>query len=487
MDNINTIDMLDPKRLSDLEYLRDTADNFDLSDYDADTEALYCYAQRLYLGTPETGEEKDKGMELFAKLFIYFYQNGELYSEWYDEEKEELICECNIGEGYKDIFLGAEFFTSNDVGPNEYLIEIAKIIQKGIPGVLEADPERAFNLVDHMPQVFGMLGGMELVESIRIQDFAKWFLGNCYMNGLGIKQNLGHALANYLFYRTDHLAQKWHESLITDEFDKLYIMFEEQDDAGLSKVELLSKYCALSVMTMEGIGCTPNLEKAMQYVLKAKEWNEKIHKNSPFGFEDLNGEFGFNFKYFCRLLSFNAKPYTEDMFLCKGEHVYLGKYNNRAVSWRVLDVSDGKALLLADEALESSYILGSRAMDRDWAQMGISYLVDIEEGLDSYLYDAEEGTGECFFLNEEMVNEYLPDPEDRICYYREQAYSNSMDGEEMNYNKLAEWWLLSEEDMENETRNFVGIDGEVYEGNYHHDFGIRPAMYVKVANGRKNG
>jgi len=365
--------------------------------------------------------------------------------------------------------------------PTQYLIEIAKIIQKGIPDVLDADPKRAFNLVNNMPPIMDMIGGMELVETLRIEDDAKLFLADCYMRGLGVNKNPFNALSKYLLYRTDYLAQKWYGSFITDEFDKLYVILKNLNDKNLNEHSLLSKYCALAVMTMEGIGCTPDLEKAMQYIIKAKKYNAKIDKDSLFGFEELNGQFGFNFKYFCRLLSFNAKQYKKNMHLLRGQHVYLGKYNNRAVSWKVLNVSDGKALLLADEALESSYILGHRGMDGDWSNLGIDYLIDIEEDMESYLYDSKKGTGKCFLLNQEQVNEYLRDPQDRICYYREQAYTNNSRGDTLNYNKLAEWWLLPEEDMENEIRKLVGPDGEIYKANYHHNFGIRPAMYVKVA------
>ncbi|NLB78885.1 MAG: hypothetical protein GX796_08605 [Clostridiaceae bacterium] len=185
------------------------------------------------------------------------------------------------------------------------------------------------------------------------------------------------------------------------------------------------------------------------------------------------------------------------------------------IDWKVLDVQDGKALVLSDLILENRMLNDKSNAFNEWAGSSLrTYLNDefynktfskserkriVSTALLNNInpeYSGSLGTDtkdKIFLLSAEEVNRYFKDEESRIAYADRNApaiyYSAVNDGAknpyEGVYQKYASWyWLLRTPALNDESR-VCSVDpyGKDSTAANNIEYGVRPAMWIKLDGG----
>ncbi len=183
-----------------------------------------------------------------------------------------------------------------------------------------------------------------------------------------------------------------------------------------------------------------------------------------------------------------------------GDTGTFGTYQGEAISWTVLAVEDGKALLLADSILDCQPYNDSLVDDLTWSDCSLrtwlndSFLNDAftaEEQakiLDSSLEDAGT-TDKVFVLSQDELKEYLQATESRFkgatSYALEQGVALTGD--------YGYWWLRTTDDANTKrvwAVNYQGTLGTISTYDYgtkndsfvptRSDVGVLPAVWISL-------
>ena len=190
-----------------------------------------------------------------------------------------------------------------------------------------------------------------------------------------------------------------------------------------------------------------------------------------------------------------------------GNTITFGTYMQEPIRWKILDIQDGKALLLSEKVLDclpynSSY--GSTSWDksylRDWLNgifLETAFGKESQKAILTTTVDNSVAQGnpawpgiqntstqdKIFLLSYAEFKKYVDGTADSIC---EVAYSTG-DETDIRYRllddgtKAAFWWLRSpgKDDKQAAYINFEGICYSNYVGNGY--ISVRPAMWVNLA------
>ncbi|MBO6215822.1 MAG: DUF4214 domain-containing protein, partial [Lachnospiraceae bacterium] len=187
--------------------------------------------------------------------------------------------------------------------------------------------------------------------------------------------------------------------------------------------------------------------------------------------------------------------------------VTLGSYKGEAIEWKVLNVSDGKALLVSSKVLDYQQFNAESYSTGGWANSTLRGWLNNtflnEAGLGSYAlaqtvsdsqnskFGASIGTStndKIFLLSEQELTQYLPKADSRTAPasgYCQGANSNSARYNGNRSDKTAYYWLRTP-GFGKEYAEFVGYNGSIsYDGMYASNIeigGVRPAMWVDASS-----
>ena len=108
----------------------------------------------------------------------------------------------------------------------------------------------------------------------------------------------------------------------------------------------------------------------------------------------------------------------------EGDIVFLGKHNNKAISWKVLKIKDNRYLLITNGtiSLETTYSTWSDSDIRDLLNNNFYYSAFNEkekEIIMTYYIEEEDSIDKVFLLNEEEAYEYNLSNDSKILYIDE--------------------------------------------------------------------
>lgn len=108
----------------------------------------------------------------------------------------------------------------------------------------------------------------------------------------------------------------------------------------------------------------------------------------------------------------------------EGDIVFLGKYNNKVISWNVLKIKDNRYLLITNGfiKLEDTYDIWEDSNIRDFLNNNFYYSVFNEkekEIIMTYYIEEEDTIDKIFLLNEEEAEEYNLENDYQILYIDE--------------------------------------------------------------------
>ena len=169
--------------------------------------------------------------------------------------------------------------------------------------------------------------------------------------------------------------------------------------------------------------------------------------------------------------------------------VILGRFQDEDIEWIVLDVQDGKALLLSKYCIDSR-VFNSRERDISWK------LCILRTWLNSDFYKSAFTSGEkkiilntelpedgvtdrIFILSGEEVMKYLPDPDYvYVAYPTKYAMER---GVVINIDNSCGWWVRTSGLVDTRALVFGSGQGEYVPVNKD-CYGVRPAMWVSLEN-----
>ncbi len=291
------------------------------------------------------------------------------------------------------------------------------------------------------------------------------------MYGQGVEPDYVKALNIFINYRRDHLVYKnGVDSFYEEDLSYLYSKLKEDYDAGKRYPGLLY---SLAIMCREGIGTNYNpLEYKMYSELGLKESegrvdlseDEKLYSSLLWSYStdhtintDSNGE---QISDLCVLDNIEV-----------GKTIELGKYDHRSILWKVLDIKDGKALLLSTCILDNIYPINSFADDMFESSLShFKHNIKFEADVDFELK----------YLSKSEINKYLSEA-DRACHSRIQSQINGYDGIGVRIDETdCSPWYVNDIDGDGFV---VCVDtyGE-YDSCYKEEVevGFRPAMLVNL-------
>jgi hypothetical protein len=198
---------------------------------------------------------------------------------------------------------------------------------------------------------------------------------------------------------------------------------------------------------------------------------------------------------------------SEDISYRVGDYITFGSYeqdNNfdngaEEIEWLILDIQDGKALVISKYALHAKTYNTYRDTTweecalRNWLnnhfmntafsadeQQKIQFTTVVAEDNEEYGTEAGNDTQDkIFLLSIEEVNEYFDSDSARECKATEYAVAN---GVCKNNSGGCWWWLRSPGDAQNEAASVFG-DGVVYVDGYRVSIdynAVRPAMWIEI-------
>ena len=168
--------------------------------------------------------------------------------------------------------------------------------------------------------------------------------------------------------------------------------------------------------------------------------------------------------------------------------IYIGEYGGEKIEWIVLDVKDGKALLL------SKYVIDARPFNtRDrkisWKLCSLRTWLNVDFYMDAFttgekslilktdLPGEDDVTDRIFLLSEQEMGQYFPyEGEERNAYPTRYAMDQ---GAEMYIDGTTEWWLRTtgyRENLSLVVSTFSNRDENVKLDYY----GVRPAMWISL-------
>lgn len=169
--------------------------------------------------------------------------------------------------------------------------------------------------------------------------------------------------------------------------------------------------------------------------------------------------------------------------------VILGRFQDEDIEWIVLDVQDGKALLLSKYCIDSR-VFNSRERDISWK------LCILRTWLNSDFYKSAFTSGEkkiilntelpedgvtdrIFILSGDEVMKYLPDPDG---VYKAYPTKYAMErGVVINIDNSCGWWVRTSGLVDTHAWVFGSGQGEYVPVNKD-CYGVRPAMWVSLEN-----
>jgi hypothetical protein len=167
--------------------------------------------------------------------------------------------------------------------------------------------------------------------------------------------------------------------------------------------------------------------------------------------------------------------------------VILGSFKGEDIEWIVLDVQDGKALLLSKYCIDSR-VFNTRKRDISWK------LCILRTWLNADFYNSAFTSGEkqiilktelpkddvtdrIFLLSGEEVMKYLPDPDYvYVAYPTKYAMER---GVVMNIDNSCGWWVRTPGMVDTRALVFGSGQGEFVPVNKD-CYGVRPAMWVSI-------
>ena len=193
-----------------------------------------------------------------------------------------------------------------------------------------------------------------------------------------------------------------------------------------------------------------------------------------------------------------------------GDTVFFGEYeqdNNLSngkepIMWQVLDVQDGKALLLSSFAIDYQQynvstdvqITWRNCMLREWLnetflqdafsshQQGEIIISTVPaDGYPDYDYNNNSGKAtkdKIFLLSEKELEQYLPEFDKRRCDSTDFCLARGLTRSRW-YDGYCDWWLRSSGYIYN-TSQMVNGYGSIENIVVYHSFGIRPALWVDL-------
>ena len=190
-----------------------------------------------------------------------------------------------------------------------------------------------------------------------------------------------------------------------------------------------------------------------------------------------------------------------------GEIVYFGNYEQdndtsngaEMIEWKVLEVKDGKALVLSKNALDCqpyntslTVVTWETCSLRSWLNssfMDVAFSADEKAMIPTVTVSADENPeystdpgnatqDQVFLLSITEANKYFSSDSARQCEPTDYAVANGADV----YNDNCLWWLRSPGYIQDDAA-FVDTDGDVYEfGCYgdDDDLAVRPALWIEL-------
>lgn len=207
-----------------------------------------------------------------------------------------------------------------------------------------------------------------------------------------------------------------------------------------------------------------------------------------------------------------------------GQIISFGKYIQKEgseyqpIEWRILDIQEGKALLLSDKCL-----ITSAFCDLEYAKYNMRYMewensraramlngafyyyafskqdkaVICKKGIaDPLLDENHEQDDYVFLLNEKEVENYIPDPLKRRAKATERAKKDGAINGYGEHEGYTAWWIMPKVDKNCKTSSisgiehegniicqFVAMDGSInWHGRniYHKDVALRPAVWIDL-------
>lgn len=189
--------------------------------------------------------------------------------------------------------------------------------------------------------------------------------------------------------------------------------------------------------------------------------------------------------------------YNRNDFLKVGDSVFLGKYKNSSIEWKIQNILDGNVLLV------SKYIIDTKIFSKTnsvvWENSEIRKWLNNEFYIEVFSNEEKENiinnftNDRVFLLSREEVEKYLSN-NDRLKKGTEYAINNGLtiannedysDEIIKNYKDNGLWWLRTLRD--NIYAELIDVDGNIsYDNSYEITRGIVPAIIVKLDTIKKN-
>ena len=255
-----------------------------------------------------------------------------------------------------------------------------------------------------------------------------------------------------------------------------------------------------------------HLDEFEQLILmKQYEYAEKLYEKNILASDDCINltECSEAIKLFEQIVDYeNSKRYVDELadliknklYLTSiGDIITFGSYEQdanldngtEAIEWLVLEIKDGKALVISKYALDNKPYSTSYTGDtwetctlRKWLNNDffIQAFNELEKNQilttrvepdENSSYDTKQGNAtqdKVFLLSIQEVIQYFKDNDERCCKLSKFVTNN------VNCN----WWLRSTGRSQNICAYYVGNDGSVGQFVYDDDRGVRPAMWISV-------
>ena len=183
-----------------------------------------------------------------------------------------------------------------------------------------------------------------------------------------------------------------------------------------------------------------------------------------------------------------------------GNIVSCGTYDNKKIEWKVLSLTDDKALLITKEAIDCicynrvfKDVTWETCTLRQWLNNAFmnqvfngeekaQILETIVEPHKNPNHDTNQGNAtqdKMFLLSIEEVNRYFTNPEERCC---KPSYTAKIKGVSTFKSSNCNWLLRTTGD-DQRSITIVDINGYVHENGYLVDvnsYGVRPAMWIDL-------
>ena len=193
-----------------------------------------------------------------------------------------------------------------------------------------------------------------------------------------------------------------------------------------------------------------------------------------------------------------------------GQSISMG-----GITWRVLDVQNGKALLLSDQILDNKAYQDNIALMNTWADSPLRTYLNGDFYNNTFSKSEKkrivtttlinninpnysnalgiDTKDKVFLLSSEEVARYFKDSDSRIAYANRRSPNiinttvnsstkNPYQGLYQNYTQW-NWWLRTPGQYDNRDALYISLLGEERSVSSKTEYGVRPAMWIKVDGG----